>query len=61
MIYSDVPPSQGGKYTGFGNSTNPPPRSFSSNDFMDMSVNGLTNVSFQDTYLYNLIFKNESP
>jgi len=39
----DVPPSQGGKYTGFGNSTNPPPRSFSSNDFMDMSVNGLTN------------------
>ena len=50
MIYSDVPPSQGGKYTGFGNSANPPPRSFSSNDFMDMSVNGLTNVSFQSTY-----------
>lgn len=40
----DLPPSQGGKYTGFGNTMNPPPpRSMSTNDFMDASLNGLTN------------------
>jgi len=39
----DLPPSQGGKYTGFGNCANPPPRSMSTNDFYDASVNGLTN------------------
>lgn len=39
----DLPPSQGGKYTGFGNSANPPPRSYSTNDFYDTSVNSLTN------------------
>ena len=44
--FSDVPPSQGGKYTGFGNSANPPPRSMSTNDFYDASVNGLTNVGY---------------
>ena len=44
MIFSDLPPSQGGKYTGFGNTMNPPPRSMSTNDFMDASLNGITNV-----------------
>lgn len=39
----DLPPSQGGKYTGFGNTMNPPPRSMSTNDFMDASLNGITN------------------
>ena len=44
LYFSDLPPSQGGKYTGFGNCANPPPRSMSTNDFYDASVNGLTNV-----------------
>ncbi len=39
-----MPPSQGGKYAGFGNTVDPPPRSYSTNDFYDSSVNGLTNV-----------------
>jgi len=38
----DLPPSQGGKYAGFGNTVDPPPRSYSTNDFYDSSVNGLT-------------------
>ena len=41
----DLPPSQGGKYAGFGNTVDPPPRSYSTNDFYDTSMNGLTNVS----------------
>jgi len=40
---SDLPPSQGGKYAGFGNTVDPPPRSYSTNDFYDSSVSGLTN------------------
>jgi len=39
----DLPPSQGGKYAGFGNTVDPPPRSSSTNDFYDYSANGLTN------------------
>jgi len=37
-----LPPSQGGKYSGFGNSANPPPRSSSTNDFMEYGMSGLT-------------------
>jgi ADP-ribosylation factor GTPase-activating protein 1 len=41
----DLPPSQGGKYAGFGNAAyNPPPRSMST-DFYDSSLSGITNVS----------------
>ena len=43
-IYRDLPPSQGGKYAGFGNTVDPPPRSYSTNDFYDSSVGGLTKV-----------------
>jgi len=39
----DLPPSQGGRYQGFGNSVDPPPRSSSTNDFYDASLNGITN------------------
>jgi len=39
----DLPPSQGGKYAGFGNTVDTPPRSYSTNDFYDSSVGGLTN------------------
>ena len=42
---SDLPPSQGGRYAGFGNTVDPPPRSYSTNDFYDASMNGITNVS----------------
>lgn len=40
MKRDDVPPSQGGKYAGFGNSCNPPARSASSQDFVNLT--GLT-------------------
>merc|ERR1711953_315680 len=39
----DLPPSQGGRYQGFGNTVDPPPRSSSTNDFYDVSLNGITN------------------
>jgi len=38
----DLPPNQGGKYAGFGNTVDTPPRSYSTNDFYDSSVGGLT-------------------
>lgn len=41
----DLPPSQGGKYSGFGNTVEPPPRSYSTNDFYDNTLGGLTTVS----------------
>jgi hypothetical protein len=44
-VRSHLPPSQGGKYSGFGNSAfNPPPRSQSNNDFYETSIGGLSNV-----------------
>merc|ERR1719229_1482035 len=39
----NLPPSQGGRYSGFGNQVESgPPRSSSVNDFYEGSVNGLT-------------------
>ena len=43
-FFRDLPPSQGGRYQGFGNSVDPPPKSSSTNDFYDASLNGITNV-----------------
>lgn len=54
----DLPPSQGGKYTGFGNTVQPPPRSQSTNDFYDASLNGLTNVKTE--YLGAVFFSNKN-
>ena len=48
---SDLPPSQGGRYAGFGNTVDPPPRSYSTNDFYDASMNGITNVSITKKYI----------
>ena len=43
MRRDDLPPSQGGKYAGFGNSVSqPPPRSFSTQDFISGNLGGLT-------------------
>merc|ERR550539_1741256 len=43
MRREDLPPSQGGKYAGFGNSvTNTPSRSFSTQDFVGGNLGGLT-------------------
>ena len=43
----NLPPSQGGRYSGFGNQVESgPPRSSSVTDFYEGSVNGLTSVSF---------------
>ena len=43
MRRDDIPPSQGGKYAGFGSSCNaPPPRSFSAQDMVGSSLGGLT-------------------
>ena len=42
----NLPPSQGGRYSGFGNQVESgPPRSSSVTDFYEGSVNGLTSVS----------------
>ena len=43
FFFRDLPPSQGGRYQGFGNTVDPPPRSYSTNDFYDASLNGITN------------------
>ena len=45
MRREDLPPSQGGKYAGFGSSCNsgPPARSFSTQDFASSTLGGLTN------------------
>ena len=43
MRRDDLPPSQGGKYAGFGNSVSqPPPRSYSTQDFISSNLGGLT-------------------
>jgi len=43
MRREDLPPSQGGKYAGFGNTVSqPPPRSFSTQDFIGSNLGGLT-------------------
>ena len=43
MRREDLPPSQGGKYAGFGNSVSqPPPRSYSTQDFISSNLGGLT-------------------
>jgi len=43
MRREDLPPSQGGKYAGFGNTViQPPPRSFSTQDFIGSNLGGLT-------------------
>lgn len=43
MKRDDLPPSQGGKYAGFGsNNAAPPPRSYSTQDFVGQTVGGLT-------------------
>ena len=43
MRREDLPPSQGGKYAGFGNSvSNTPSRSFSTQDFVGGNLGGLT-------------------
>jgi len=43
MRREDIPPSQGGKYAGFGSScAAPPPRSFSAQDMVGQGLGGLT-------------------
>ena len=47
LFFRNLPPSQGGRYSGFGNQVESgPPRSSSVTDFYEGSVNGLTSVSF---------------
>ena len=61
-ISRNLPPSQGGRYSGFGNQVESgPPRSSSVTDFYEGSVNGLTSVSFfhlwQTEIIVNGLFK----
>ena len=44
FFYSNLPPSQGGRYSGFGYSPNPPPRSQSEYNF-DGAWSSLSSVS----------------
>lgn len=41
--YSDIPPSQGGKYSGFGYTKEAPPRS-QSQEFVDTAFSSLSSV-----------------
>lgn len=44
-LHSNVPPSQGGKYSGFGYQMAPPPRS-QSQELMDGAWSSFSSVSF---------------
>lgn len=44
LIFSDIPPNQGGRYSGFGYTMDPPPRS-TSQEFFDSAVSSLASVS----------------
>lgn len=44
LSYSHVPPNQGGRYSGFGNTVEPPPRS-QSQDLLDSAVSSFSSVS----------------
>lgn len=44
MYFSHIPPSQGGKYSGFGYTKDPPPRS-QSQEFVDTAISSLASVS----------------
>jgi len=47
MIFScsNVPPNQGGRYSGFGNTVEQPPRS-QSQDLLDSAVSSFSSVSY---------------
>lgn len=49
-VYSDVAPSQGGRYSGFGYTMDPPPRS-ASQEFFDNAVTSLSSFSQQVNFL----------
>lgn len=51
-LYSDLPPSQGGKYVGFGSS--PAPQS-KNDDFFDTTLSSLSSVSKYSIFLSNLL------
>jgi len=52
-----VPPNQGGRYSGFGNTVEPPPRS-QSQDLLDSAVSSFSSVSYTiENYLYTIVFK----
>lgn len=44
FCFSHLPPNQGGKYSGFGYTMDPPPRS-TSQEFFDTAVSSLSSVS----------------
>lgn len=43
LIYSNVPPSQGGKYSGFGYTKDPPPKA-PSLEILDTTISSLSSV-----------------
>lgn len=43
--HSNVPPNQGGRYSGFGNTVEQPPRS-QSQDLLDSAVSSFSSVSY---------------
>jgi len=44
--HSNVPPNQGGRYSGFGNTVEQPPRS-QSQDLLDSAVSSFSSVSYK--------------
>lgn len=52
-LHSDLPPSQGGKYSGFGYTKETPPRS-QSQEFVDTALSSLASVSLATLYLWVL-------
>lgn len=53
-LYSDLPPSQGGKYSGFGYSREQPPRS-QSQEFFENTMSSLATVSIAE-FIYGIFF-----
>lgn len=52
FFFSHLPPSQGGKYSGFGNSVAPPPKT-QSQEILDATLSSLASVSiFNETVFY---------
>lgn len=53
LFYRHLPPSQGGKYTGFGYTRDPPPKN-QSQELIDSTLSTLASVSNIDL-LFNLV------
>lgn len=55
LSYSNVPPNQGGRYSGFGNTVEQPPRS-QSQDLLDSAVSSFSSVRKMSNHTLDYYF-----